>query len=235
MNDVPSPRYAVAPVTPFAHRRRLPVLPVDARPADAPPSDGSPLPGSEHLRFRCNGCGDCCRQLRVALTHHDLRRLSEGLGQWAGALVDWLTPADVDMTGEPGSFVRLTRGRRLMVLAQDEGSCRLLTPDQRCSAYAVRPLDCRLFPFDLEHDAQGRPLRLARLDANCGDEQGPAAPLDELSIEDAQRWRELADYQQKLQLWNRMAEHRARSGRRPGDTADFLAFLGFARAPSPPP
>jgi Fe-S-cluster containining protein len=216
-----------------AARRQLPVLPAPALPPAAGTPDGAPLPGSEHLRFRCNGCGDCCRLLRVALTHHDLRRLSEGLGQAAATLVEWLAPTDVDMTGEPGSFVRLTRGRRLMVLAQSEGACRLLTPDQRCSAYALRPLDCRLFPFDLERDAQGRPLRLSRLDVNgCGDEQGEAAVLSEISAQDAQRWHELADYQRQLQRWNGVAEHRLRSGRRPGEAADFLAFLGFARAPS---
>ena len=224
-----------------ASRRRLPVLPAaSVWPAAAVvptagllPDGSQPLPGSEHLRFRCNGCGDCCRQLRVALTHHELRRLSEGLGQSAATLVEWLKPAEVDMTGEPGSFVRLTGGRRLMVLAQTEGTCRLLTADQRCSAYALRPLDCRLFPFDLERDAQGRPLRLSRLDPNgCGDEQGEAAELTELAAQDAQRWSELQDYQRQLQRWNQVAAHRARSGRRLGDAADFLAFLGFARAPS---
>jgi Fe-S-cluster containining protein len=194
------------------------------------------VPGSEHLGFRCNGCGDCCRNLRVAITHHDLRRLSDGLSRPALELCDWLEPTAVDMTGEPGSFVRLASGRRLMVLAQTDGACRLLEPDQRCGAYAQRPLDCRLYPFHLERDEQRHVVRLSRLDPDgCGDEQGAAADLGALSALDAQRWQELEDYQRLLGQWNRVAQHRVRFRLRRGDAADFLAFLGFALAPSPPP
>lgn len=192
------------------------------------------VPGAEHLGFRCNGCGDCCRKLRVAITHHDLRRLSEGLRLPAAELCEWLEPTAVDMTGEPGSFVQLAGGRRLMVLAQTAGACRQLRADQRCGAYAERPLDCRLFPFALERDEQGRVVQLARLDPDgCGDEQGAAADLGELTALDAQRWQELADYQRRLGRWNRLALHRQRFRLRRGDAADFLAFLGFAAAPSP--
>jgi Fe-S-cluster containining protein len=201
-------------VTVAASRRNLPVL-----------------RGSEHLGFRCTGCGDCCRSLRVAITHHDLRRLSQGLGRPAAALVDWLAPDAVDMTGEPGSFVRLASGRRLMVLAHAGGACGLLQPDQRCSAYALRPLDCRLFPFDFERDEQGHPLRLSRLEFDgCGDEQGAAADLAELEADDTRRWRELADYQERLQRWNRLAQHRLRFRQPLGDAARFLEFLGFDAA-----
>jgi Fe-S-cluster containining protein len=192
--------------------------------------------GSEPLGFRCNGCGDCCRRLRVAVTHHDLRRLSTGQGRPAAELVEWLEPDAVDMTGEPGSFVQLAHGRRLMVLAQTDGACRLLQPDQRCSVYTDRPLDCRLFPFDLERDEQRQVVRVSRLDPDgCGDEQGPAADLGELSGLDAQRWQELEDYQRLLGRWNRLAQHRRRFRLRRGDAADFLVFLGFAPAPSSPP
>jgi Fe-S-cluster containining protein len=174
--------------------------------------------------------------LRVALTHHDLRRLSDGLGRPAAELCDWLDPTAVDMTGEPGSFVRLASGRRLMVLAQTEGACRLLQPDQRCGAYAQRPLDCRLYPFDLERDEQRRVVRLSRLDPDgCGDERGAAADLTLLTALDTQRWQELEDYQRLLGRWNRLAQHRVRFRLRTGHAADFLAFLGFDPAPSPQP
>ena len=133
------------------------------------------------------------------------------------------------MTDEPGSFVRLAGGKRLMVLARRDGACGLQQPDQRCGVYELRPLDCRLYPFDLERDEHGTPVRLARLDTErCGDELGPAADLAELTHVDAQRWQELGEYQELLQRWNTLAGHRARFQQRLGGPADFLAFLGFA-------
>jgi uncharacterized protein len=195
-----------------ARERRLPVL-----------------PGAEHLGFRCNGCGDCCRTLRVAVTHHDLRRLSDELGRPAAVLVDWLTPDDVDMTNEPGSFAELAGGRRLMVLAHADGACRVLNAEQRCGAYAARPWDCRLYPLALERDQHGQLRRVSRLDRNgCGDEQGAPADLAQLSTEDEQRWAELADYQARLSRWNQWARHRRRFRHPLGDADQLLAFLGFS-------
>jgi Fe-S-cluster containining protein len=189
------------------------------------------LRGAEHLAFRCTSCGDCCRRIRVALTHHDLRRLSAGLGRPAASLVQWLAPEDVDMTDEPGSFVRLAAGRRLMVLAHQDGACQLLQADQLCSAYEHRPLDCRVYPFHLERDAAGAPLELTRLDNDrCGD-QCPPAELEQLTALDAQRWQELSDFQQRLLRWNQLASHRQRFGKPLGDEAAFLEFLGLGGSP----
>jgi len=187
------------------------------------------LPGAQHLGFRCNGCGDCCRTLRVAVTHHDLRRLSDELGRPAATLVDWLTPHAVDMTDEPGSFAELAGGRRMMVLAQTDGECRLLNADQRCGAYAARPWDCRLYPLALERDQHGTLSRVSRLDQDgCGDEQTLPADLAQLSADDEQRWAELADYQARLSRWNQLARHRRRFHHPLGTTDQLLAFLGFS-------
>lgn len=194
------------------------------------------LPGAEYLGFRCNGCGSCCRQLRVALTHHDLLRLSRGLGRPAASLVDWLPPDAVDMTGEPGSFVELGSGRRLMVLAQDGGACRLLDAADRCSAYEHRPHDCRLFPFDLSRDERGRLVRVALLPLEgCSEERGGAADPGELMACDDRRWGELGDYQRVVARWNRIAGHRRRFRRPIGDAAGFLRWLGFDEAPPAEP
>ncbi len=192
-----------------------------------PPTPSLPiLRGAQHLTFRCTACGECCRRIRVVLTHHDLRRLSAGLGRPAETFVQWLSPDEVDMTGEPGSFVRLAVGRRLMVLAHGGGACQLLQPDQRCGAYAHRPLDCRLYPFHLERDEQARPQELTRLDPErCGD-NGEPTQLEPLAALDAQRWQELREFQQRVLRWNQLASHRLRFRKPLGDEAAFLAFLG---------
>lgn len=184
--------------------------------------------GTEHLAFHCNGCGACCRELRVTLTHHDLARLSRGLARPAATLVDWLAPDAVDMTDEPGSFVELRAGRRLMVLRQAQGACHLLDEANRCTAYTHRPLDCRLFPFDLERDETGRASGLARLPlAGCGDETGPAHELAAIDADDQQRWSELAEYQARVARWNTLARHRRRFRLALEDERAFLVFLGF--------
>lgn len=186
------------------------------------------IEGAEHLAFRCTACDNCCKGLRVAVTHHDLRRLCEATHSAPAEHVAWLAPDEVDMEGEPASFVELGVGRRLMVLAQENGACHLLGADHRCLAYAARPRDCRVFPFHVEHvDAPARTrlsmLSLVRCDyANDGAVEAPALLRD-----DAARWRELAEYQELIARWNRLARHRRRLGHRVGSAASFLEFIGF--------
>lgn len=188
-----------------------------------------PLAQRDPLEFHCNRCGVCCKTLRVALTHHDLRRLVHALGRPAASLVEWLPPHDVDMAGEPASFLELSEGRRLMVLAHAGGACQLFDArTSRCMAYAARPRDCALFPFDLARDARGEVKAVSLLELEgCSQERGPRAHLGELSSSDGQRWAELADYQTQVRRWNRLARHRQRFRRPAGNTSDVLSFFGF--------
>lgn len=178
------------------------------------------------LAFRCTSCGNCCRNLRVAVTAADVARLSAATGQPPTALIEWLAPEAVDMTGEPSSFVELAEGRRLMVLAQQAGACALLAADDRCRAYDARPLDCRAFPFDFEDAGAAVGRRRLRLlphaacdHAHDGEQDAMAlATLDEL------RWQALRDYQARVRSWNRLAAQRRRLGHRIGSGEAFLSF-----------
>jgi len=132
------------------------------------------------------------------------------------------------MTGEPGSFVELSAGRRLMVLRWRAGACSFLDAAQRCRAYASRPQDCRLFPFDLARDAAGSVVAVGRLELEaCGDDRGPAPALSEVDALDQRRWDEIGEYQALVARWNRLARHRRRFRRPVGDAAAFLAWLGL--------
>jgi len=177
------------------------------------------------LAFRCTSCGNCCRALRVAVTGRDVARLASATARPWSELVEWLAPDEVDMRGEPQSFVELREGRRLMVLAQRGGACVLLGPDELCQAYAARPRDCRAYPFDFEPANDGRRrLTLLPLD---GCEYAEDGHNDEAALaeQDAERWRELALYQASVAAWNRKVWHRRRLHKRVFDAEDFLAQL----------
>lgn len=202
--------------------RRLPALPL--------------VEGLEHLRFRCSGCGNCCRDLRVAVTHLDVARLVNATGELPQALTSWLGPDEVDMSGEPESFVELSVGRRLLVLARKDGACRWLSDSQRCRVYAARPYDCRAYPLSIEPDDQGASARLSLLSLTTCDEAGPSAvalpepesetPRGLVAADDA-RWRELEEYQALVARWNRLARHRRRFGHRARGALEFFEFIGL--------
>ena len=180
----------------------------------------------EALAFRCTSCGACCRSLRVAVTSFDVARLVSGTGRPAAELVAWLAPDEVDMTGEPQSFVELHEGRRLMVLAQHAGACRLLGSDNLCSSYASRPRDCRAFPFDFvpTRHAGVRRLQLLPL-SGCDFARDGQQALSLIEAEDRARWQELASYQELVARWNRRTWHRRRLGKRVGSAAEFLQHV----------
>jgi Fe-S-cluster containining protein len=183
--------------------------------------------GREHLGFRCTSCGNCCRELRVALTHHDLARLQTATGEAAENLVDWLAPDEVDMTGEPASFVELREGRRLMVLGKRNGACRFLDETLRCQVYGARPSDCRLYPFAIEARADALTAKLALLElVPCENGHDGAENAEQLGAADLERWAELEAYQVLVARWNRLARHRQRLGHRARGGREFLEFLG---------
>lgn len=187
--------------------------------------------GAAHLGFRCTSCGACCKTLRVAITHHDLARLSVQVREAPGALVEWLPPDAVDMTGEPGTFVELRQGRRLMVLAHREGACRFFGADARCQVYAARPRDCELFPFHLERAGDDQAATLSLLDLEgCDYARDGSTEPETLAAANARRWRELEEYQASVARWNRLSKHRGRLGRAIGGADEFLTFVLAATA-----
>ncbi len=186
------------------------------------------------LSFRCTGCGNCCRDLRVPLTDADVRRLHETSGESASQIVAWLEPDAVDMTGEPGSFVLLEQTRALMTLAHRDSACRFLGADQRCGVYEGRPASCRLFPFAPTFGSRGGLRRLRLLSGTeCDHARDGYNDPHALRIADEQRWAEHRAYLEKICAWNRSQRHRARLGHKLRGALEFLEFLGFSEPISP--
>ena len=183
--------------------------------------------GREHLNFRCTSCGNCCRELRVAVTHLDVARLAQSTGDVAHMLVDWLGPDEVDMNSESASVVELDVGRRLMVLAQHGGACRWLDDALRCRVYAARPYDCRLYPFSIEPSRDGVSASLSLLSLTaCEDTRDGRVSAAELAEDDHARFVELAEYHALVSRWNRLARHRRRLGHRARSAHEFHEFSG---------
>jgi hypothetical protein len=87
------------------------------------------------MRFACqSGCTKCCaRRGWVYLTEADLLRTAEYLG---------MTPAAF----EAAHVIRYRRVLRLRKSPRGKDNCRFLNADG-CSIHAVKPTQCRTYPF----------------------------------------------------------------------------------------
>ena len=99
-------------------------------------------------RFVCRRCGECCRASGyVYLTEGDIDAI-------AGLL-------KLDTTEFTERYTRLTRHRNgLSLVEQDDGACIFLSDQGDCLIEAVKPLQCRQFPFvwrykDMQQSCKG--------------------------------------------------------------------------------
>ena len=100
------------------------------------------------LKFRCTGCGNCCKEPLLPLTDGDVNRIVKGTGEKPADFIRWVDRNGIEMDDEPEGFVLLRQGKRVMVLRHTRGGCYFLGKDNRCTIYKSRPLGCRVFPFD---------------------------------------------------------------------------------------
>lgn len=180
------------------------------------------------LRFRCTGCGNCCRDPLLPVTDADLLRIVEHTGLAASELVKWIDRHGIDLPGEPESFVTLRHGRRVMVLRHVHGHCRFLGADDRCTIYEARPLGCRIFPFDPDFNREGELVRLRMIDATeCPYERDGKNSKTKIRALYYKSEAERSQYEAKVAEWNREQRARIRKGQAAATAAEYLAFLGF--------
>ena len=98
----------------------------------------------KRFRFKCKRCATfCCRLGGPKLTRNDIERIEE-----AGYHVkDFLEPANSEFKAMP-----FTRGS---LKNREDGACIFLKFDAKqnryeCSIYDLRPILCRLYPFDFD-------------------------------------------------------------------------------------
>lgn len=85
-------------------------------------------------RFKCSGCGECCRWGgSVLLTDEDICIMADFLGLEESEFI--------------AQHTRLAPNRQqLALLDQADGSCAWLKGDH-CAVYEARPEQCRSFPY----------------------------------------------------------------------------------------
>ena len=111
------------------------------------------------LDFACNGCGGCCRDLRIPLTIDEATAWLQRGGH-VELLCDampWLVEPEPD-----NAFAAYKRARStaalsgslpvrvtVMLTASHAGPCPNLRDDLRCAIYDERPLVCRIYPAEV--------------------------------------------------------------------------------------
>ena len=188
----------------------------------------------ELLKFRCTGCGNCCKDPLLPLTHEDLAELAKRTLSDPMKLVRFVGRDAIDMDDEPEGFALLPQGRRVMVLKHVNERCMYLGPDDRCTVYTFRPLGCRVFPFDPTFSKSGKLVRLTLIQAtDCRYElngQNSVKGLMQLNrrYDDA-----MQRYHGMLAQWNQRQRSRKRQGKPVQSARKLLEFLGVVSKSGP--
>lgn len=178
---------------------------------------------TRYLKFRCTGCGNCCRDTIVCITDADIRRIVEGTGRSPSEFVRFYTHDEVSMSKDDPLWVRFTGHKAVMGLRSTRDRCFFLDHQSNmCTIYEHRPVTCRDHPFNVSVSDAGavEKISLSRI-VKC-----PHAwdgHLTRKSLRAIQSWneRQEATYVEKVRQWN---QKKAGTRSRPA----FLRFLGFS-------
>jgi Fe-S-cluster containining protein len=175
-----------------------------------------------YLKFRCTGCGNCCRDTIVCLTDADVRRISEGTGQSPLAFVRFYGHDGIAMSDNDPSWVRLGKEKRVMALKTKDNHCIFLEhSSNRCTIYEHRPVTCRDHPFNVTFSPTKaiEKISLSRI-VKCPHEWDGNVRRRELRRINDWNERQQETYVSKIKAWNRIS-----TGHKTG--REFLRFLGF--------
>lgn len=184
------------------------------------------------LRFRCTGCGNCCREPLLPLTDSDLRRLVAATGHAAREVAVFVSDQEIDLE-DGDDYVELPEGRRVMVLRHTRGACIYLGEGDRCTVYEHRPLGCRVFPLDADFNTRGQLRQLTLVQAtDCRYELDGEQTPSKLRALQREYDAEVAHYYSFLRPFN--AEQQARRRRKQPlvSRARFLNALATRGGPA---
>lgn len=179
------------------------------------------IKGQKFLKFRCTGCGNCCKDVIVPVTSEDVQRIKRGTGQASEEIVEYYDSSEIDTGSRDPGWIKMRAGRRILGLKKKRGACQYLK-DDRCTIYEHRPVTCRRYPFNLALDEHGRLKKLSIHDAvKCLYELNGKQTHRELKATSEWEDREDGLYHTLVKAWNR--NHPT------GTKKEFLRYLGLIK------
>jgi Fe-S-cluster containining protein len=174
------------------------------------------------LRFDCTLCTDCCTKYIPLIVSEDVRRVIFHTGLKAGDFVRFYQPSDVEMPANDRTWIRTREGKRAMGLRKMSGGRCYFLDGVYCSINEVKPLLCRMYPFQPINPSDPGPTRF-RFPKNepCPAERTKRVPLRPLRT----LYRAYSDtawsFEDEVAEFNHLSKGR-------GTTRDFLKYLGLA-------
>jgi Fe-S-cluster containining protein len=175
-----------------------------------------------YLKFRCTGCGNCCRNTIVCLTDADIRRIIEGTGKSPLEFVRFYNHDHIAMSEDDPLWVKLGKKKLVMGLRSTHDRCVFLeNTTNRCTIYEHRPVTCRDHPFNVTLSDSGavEKISLSRIVKCPHDWDGN---IHRSELRRINNWNEQQQkaYVEKIKAWNKL-----NATRKTGPA--FLRFLGF--------
>jgi Fe-S-cluster containining protein len=177
----------------------------------------------KYLKFRCTGCGNCCRNTVVCITDADVRRIVAGTGKSPLEFVRFYTHDEVAVSKNDPLWVKFNHQKAVMGLRSIRDHCFFLDNEtNRCTIYEHRPVTCRDHPFNVTVSDTGaiEKISLSRI-VKCPHAWDGDIKRRELRALQSCNERQEESYIEKIREWNKI-----KIG--PRTRPDFLRFLGFA-------
>lgn len=177
----------------------------------------------KYLKFRCTGCGNCCRDTVICITDGDVKRIVNATGLAPLKFVKFYDHDEVSMSENDPLWVSFAGRKAVMGLRSTQGRCVFLDDrTNRCGIYEVRPVTCRDHPFNVSLSDTGalKNISLSRI-VKCPHEWDGNIAKRELRRVRTWNERQEGRYLEKLKVWNRQ-----KNG--PRTQPAFLRFLGFS-------
>lgn len=173
------------------------------------------------LKFNCTLCMKCCTQYIPLIVSEDVRRLIHHTGLKATDFVRFYAPSDVEMPLSDRTWIRTREGRRALGLRKMKGGACYFLDGPYCRVNDVKPLLCRMYPFQPINPADPGPTHF-RFPKNepCPATRDVKVPIRPLRL----LYRAYSDtqwaYEDEVEAFNRESKGR-------GTTRDFLKFAGL--------
>lgn len=191
-------------------------------------------PWEKYLRFRCTGCGNCCRDTVVCINDEDIRRIVDGTGKPPKEFVRFYTHDEIAMSHRDPLWLRFDKGDAVMGLGKIADRCVFLdNKSNLCKIYEYRPVTCRDHPVNVAFSDTGAVVKmwLSRI-VKCPHAWDGNISKRELRRVQTLNQRHETAYLEKVRAWNQRKDG-------PRTASGFLHFLGISaqssmagRAPS---